>query len=161
MNNLQDILDHAEQHCKQHGSKLTSKRKLVLSGLIQSEHALSAYELIDYCKSQFGETLPAMSVYRILDFLQQEQLVHKLNLANKFVACSHIICNHAHAVPQFLICDSCQKVKEISINKQVVEELEHNVTDAGYRLLSPQLEMSCLCDECLSSGKTTDNSTQV
>ena len=148
MDNIESILDHAEQHCKQHGERLTIKRKQVLLGLIKSGRAMSAYELVDYCKDELGESLPAMSVYRILDFLQQQQLVHKLNLANKFVACSHISCAHAHAVPQFLICGSCQKVKEISINKQVLAELQNNVNDAGYQLQSPQFEMNCLCDEC-------------
>lgn len=148
MANLQSIIDHAERHCQQHGTKLTDKRKLILSGLLKSNQAMSAYELIDYCKAEFGENLPAMSVYRMLEFLEKEQLVHKLSLAKKFVACSHISCDHEHATPQFLICNSCQKVQEISIDKKVLREFEHNVTEAGYRLLSPQLEMSCICNDC-------------
>lgn len=148
MANLQSIIDHAERHCQQHGTKLTDKRKLLLSGLIKSNQAMSAYELIDYCKVEFGENLPAMSVYRMLEFLEKEQLVHKLNLAKKFVACSHITCDHQHATAQFLICDSCQKVQEINIDKQVLREFEDSVTEAGYRLLSPQLEMSCICNDC-------------
>ena len=117
MNKVDEIIVHAEKHCKNHGSRLTTKRKQVLSSLIQSEKALSAYELIDIFEACFGEKIPAMSVYRILEFLENEHLVHKLNLANKYVACSHITCDHAHGVPQFLICGSCNQVKEISINK--------------------------------------------
>jgi len=120
--------------------------------LLQSEKALSAYELVEYCKNEFGEKLPAMSVYRILDFLQDEQLVHKLNLANKYVACAHITCNHEHQVPQFLICDNCQKVKEISINKSTIDTLQSNVEKAGFHLVSPQLEMNCLCKQCLNNA---------
>lgn len=151
MVNLQSIIDHAERHCQQHGTRLTDKRKLILSGLIKSNQAMSAYELIDYCKKEFGETLPVMSAYRMLDFLQEEQLVHKLNLANKFVACSHITCDHEHKTPQFLICGVCQKVQEISIDTKVLKKLEKNVSDADFRLLSPQLEMSCICAECDSA----------
>ena len=87
MNRVDRIVEHAEQHCKSHGGRLTVKRKQVLAGLIQSEKALSAYELIDVCKQQSGESMPAMSVYRILEFLEDEHLVHKLSLANKYVAC--------------------------------------------------------------------------
>ncbi len=152
MKKVKHIIDHAEKHCKTHGSRLTNKRKQVLSGLLQSEKALSAYELIDIYKTEFGETIPAMSMYRILDFLQNEHLVHKLNLANKYVACSHIICNHDHAVPQFLICGQCQKVKEISINKSTIVELQKNVEDAGFDLISPQLEMNCICENCMASA---------
>jgi Fur family zinc uptake transcriptional regulator len=148
MNNVQRIIDHAEQHCKDHGARLTTKRKQVLSGLLKYEKALSAYELVDYCKDEFGKAIPAMSVYRILEFLQEEHLVHKLNLANKYVACSHITCDHAHAVSQFLICNQCQRVKEITINKTMIQQLEKNVQDAGFHLISPQLEMNCVCEQC-------------
>ena len=152
MERVENIIEHAEQHCKAHGARLTNKRKQVLSGLLKSQKALSAYELVDYCKAEFGEAIPAMSVYRILDFLQDEHLVHKLSLANKYVACSHITCDHAHGVPQFLICGKCQKVEEISISQSTITELQHNVTQAGFHLVSQQLELDCLCDDCMAQA---------
>lgn len=152
MTNIQNVIDHAEQKCNSHGSRLTHKRKQVLTGLLQSGIALSAYELADYCKSENADTIPVMSVYRILDFLESEQLVHKLKLANKFIACSHISCSHSHGVPQFLICNQCQRVREISITQSILKSLQRNVEQAGYHLLSPQLEMNCLCDECNSKA---------
>ena len=150
MNRIDNILAHAERHCKEHGARLTDKRKRVLACLLQSEKALSAYELMDVCKEQYGESIPAMSVYRILEFLEEELLVHKLNLANKYVACSHISCNHAHEVPQFLICGNCSKVKEIGIKPTTMNDLKESVQGAGFELISPQLEMNCLCKECLA-----------
>lgn len=152
MNNVQAVIDHAEQQCKSHGARLTHKRKQVLAGLLLSGKALSAYELAEYCQTEIDETIPVMSVYRILDFLEGEQLVHKLKLANKFVACSHISCSHSHGVPQFLICNLCQSVKEISIKQSIFKSLQKNVAEAGYHLLSPQLEMNCLCDACVSKA---------
>ena len=149
MNHTDSIIQHAERHCKAHGTRLTVKRKQVLAGLIQSNKALSAYELIDFCKQHYGESIPAMSVYRILAFLEHEHLVHKLNLANKYVACAHISCDHAHGVPQFLICAECSKVKEISITPTTISDLQATVQEAGFTLISPQLEMHCLCDDCV------------
>ena len=149
MGKVEKIIKHAEQYCKAHGARLTPKRKQVLSGLLKSQKALSAYELVEYCKAEFGEAIPAMSVYRILDFLQDEHLVHKLRLANKYVACSHITCDHDHGVPQFLICGQCQKVEEIAISKSTIKELQRNVTKAGFHLVSQQLELDCLCDDCM------------
>ena len=139
---------HAEAHCASNGTKLTAKRKAVLRGLLQSNKAMSAYELADYCKEKLGESMPAMSVYRILEFLEGEQLVHKLKLANRFVACIHITCNHKHAVPQFLICEQCHQVSEVSIKASTLRALRNNVENAGFRLASPQLEMNCLCEDC-------------
>lgn len=148
MSKIQAIIEHADQQCKNNGARLTDKRKQILSGLLQSEKALSAYELVEYYKKEFDETIPAMSVYRILEFLEEEHLVHKLNLANKYVACAHIACHHDHAVSQFLICQQCQRVKEIDIRDTVVQSLQQDVQDAGFKLDSPQLEINCLCENC-------------
>lgn len=149
MQNIQTIIEHAERHCRLHGVRFTEKRKQILTGLLASQKALSAYELVEYCRKEYGETMPSMSVYRILDFLQEEGLVHKLNLANKYVACSHIACDHPHEVPQFLICNKCQKVEETSLNVSTVSDLKANVEKAGFHMISPQLEMNCICDDCL------------
>ena len=103
-------------------------------------------------QKEFKEALPAMSVYRILDFLEGENLVHKLRLANKYVACSHINCDHDHETPQFLICDTCGSVKEIGIKKALIDRLKRNVEEAGYVLKSSQLELHCLCQSCTGLG---------
>lgn len=152
MDRLEEIIGHAERQCKQRGTRLTQKRKAVLSGLLKAEQAVSAYELVDYCKAELGEALPAMSIYRILEFLEGEQLVHKLKLANRYVACVHITCDHSHAVPQFLICTQCHRVKEINISQATLGTLRDNVETAGYKLVSPQLEMNCLCDDCAAQS---------
>jgi Fur family zinc uptake transcriptional regulator len=149
MSNIESTIEHAEKRCKANGARLTTKRKRILTGLIESNKALSAYELIDFCKQRFGEKIPAMSVYRILGFLEAQHLVHKLNLANKYVACTHINCDHTHAVPQFLICKNCSKVKEISINQSTISDLSETVKSAGYDLYSPQVELNCLCESCI------------
>lgn len=152
MNNIDTIIEHAEQNCKSHGSRLTTKRKQVLSLLAQTNKALSAYDLIDLFVKENGEKIPAMSVYRILDFLEAEHLVHKLKLANKYIACSHITCKHEHGVPQFLICSVCNVVKEITVNKSTINELNQSVEQAGFKLVSPQLEINCICNDCLATA---------
>ena len=148
MTKIQNIINHAEQNCKSHGSKLTTKRKQVLSGLLHADRAMSAYELVTYCKEAYGESPPPMSVYRILTFLQDEHLAHKLDLANKYIACAHITCDHEHGVPQFLICGDCQRVEEITVGKSTITNLKRKVEEAGFHLASPQLEINCLCNDC-------------
>ncbi|MDP6190818.1 MAG: transcriptional repressor [Gammaproteobacteria bacterium] len=152
MNQLQNKIDYADRKCNQNSVRLTAKRKLILKSLLTSDKAMSAYELVDRYKDELGEVIPAMSVYRILDFLQTQQLVHKLNLANKYIACCHIDCDHAHEVPQFLICSVCQRVKEISLGKITEEELRQDVEQAGFQLVSPQLEINCVCDDCVNEA---------
>lgn len=64
MNNIDTIIERAEKHCKSRGARLTIKRKQVLSSLVQSEKALSAYDFIDLYQQYFDEKISAMSVYR-------------------------------------------------------------------------------------------------
>ena len=148
MANAKQIIKHAETQCQHRGTRLTDKRKTVLMGLLCSQQALSAYELIDVCSETLGEKLSAMSMYRILEFLEKEQLVHKLKLANRYVACTHITCDHQHEVSQFLICVQCFRVEEAGISKSVLSELKRNVKKVEFELVSPQLEINCLCSDC-------------
>jgi Fur family zinc uptake transcriptional regulator len=152
MSSHQRTLQHAEAHCAEQGSKLTEKRKFVLLGLLQSGRALSAYELADYCREELGQTMPPMSVYRILEFLEDNRLVHKLKLASRYVACAHITCDHGHATPQFLICEVCHKVSEIDIKASTLKTLKDNVLNAGFTLASPQLELNCICNSCAETA---------
>ena len=145
-------LKEVEQRCKAEGTRFTEKRKIVFSSLLESDKPLSAYELADYCREKHGQSIPAMSVYRILDFFQSQHLVHKLNMANKYVACAHITCDHEHGEPQFLICSTCQRVNEISLAKTAMNALKRSVDEAGFQLTSSKLEVSCLCQDCASTA---------
>lgn len=149
MSKISKVLAHAEQRCQSSGARFTDKRRHVLTSLLASGKALSAYELVEACKNDHDQTLPPMSVYRILEFLEKEQLVHKLNLSNKYVACAHIACEHEHSVPQFLICSECQRVEEISVSQKIIQDLQNNVEQAGFHLISRQLEMECVCKKCM------------
>ena len=113
----QTTIKSVEKFCSEQNIKLTTRRKEILSSLLNSDKALSAYDLIKILENQIGSSIPAMSVYRILDFLENNSLVHKLKLTNKYVACSHITCDHEHASSQFLICNDCDSVKEISVDQ--------------------------------------------
>lgn len=149
---LTNIMNKAQDICAHSGGRLTEKRQRILELLLVSKTPLSAYEVADTHNRSVDISMPVMSVYRILDFLESEQLVHKLSSTNKYVACSHIACSHAHEIPQFLICGKCQSVKEIAIAKRIIEELDQQVADAGYKLVNSQLELQCVCDNCLASA---------
>ena len=81
------VLGEAERYCSEKGVRFTAKRKLVLEALLNSDKSLSAYELADYCRTEQGSEMLPMSVYRILDFLASERLVHRIKTTNKFIAC--------------------------------------------------------------------------
>ena len=147
-NAIDKIVEKAKQNCAEQGVKLTVKRENVLVSIIKAEEAVSAYELADVYREAFGQSIPTMSVYRILDFLVELSLVHKLSSANKYIACSHISCSHSHQLPQFLICENCHKVTEIGIKNSVIDELKASVEKTGFKLTTQQLELQGLCEAC-------------
>ncbi|PTQ82900.1 Fur family transcriptional regulator [Nitrosomonas ureae] len=146
--NIEQIIKKSQEVCASAGAKLTHKRKNVLMVLLASATPLSAYEVVDKYKTQFQESLPVMSVYRMLDFLVQEKLVHKLETAGQYMSCAHIACDHQHETPQFLICDRCGSVKEVGIKKRIIEELEHSIQNTGFTLAHKQLELHGVCKFC-------------
>lgn len=145
---LEKALAHAEATCKESGGRLTAKRKNVLRVLLDKEMPLSAYEIADIYKETYNESLAPMSVYRMLQFLIDSTLVHKLSSTNKFIACSHISCKHSHQVPQFLICDKCDSVEEVNIDRQLIQGIEKAVVEKSFILNSPQFELHGLCLNC-------------
>lgn len=106
----EDAFSHAEKVCAGRGQKFTPIRRQVLGALLSSHRPLGAYEVID----ELAKTMPRpapITVYRALDFLMENGLVHRIESRNAFLACAH---NHDEtSVVAFLICETCGSVGEI------------------------------------------------
>ena len=157
MKKIDKYLQKAEQQCQQKGSRLTPKRIQILSTLLFANKAISAYELIDLYESRFEKTIPAMSVYRILAYLEDMHLVHKIKIANKYVACTNISGNGDHVLSQFLFCEQCQSVEQTPVPISIYNALLDRVKQSGYQLCSEQLELSCLCNNCANPNNLLSN----
>lgn len=153
---VEKVLDKAQAICADQGAKLTDKRRRILRVVLDSAEPLSAYQIADQYRDLYGKTLSVMSVYRMLNFLKDNELVHRLETTNQYLPCSHISCQHAHEVPQFLICDSCHAVDEVGIRKEILKELSTNIEDTGFVLARQQLEFHGLCRDCQQAGATPD-----
>ncbi|MBC53279.1 MAG: transcriptional repressor [Gammaproteobacteria bacterium] len=145
---IANVLDQAQSICAEHGARLTEKRRRVLQVVLESAEPLSAYQIADQYRDRHGQTLSVMSVYRMLNFLKENELVHRLETTNQYLPCSHITCKHDHEVPQFLICDQCHGVNEVGIRKEILSELSANIEDTGFTLARQQLEFHGICDAC-------------
>jgi len=148
MKDNQMIMEQAKEACLIKDVCLTQKREQVLQCLIEAKQALSAYEIIDVFGKKYQKDIKPMSLYRILDFLIEVGLIHKLAMMSKYVACIHITCSHYHSLSLFLICHQCGKVKETTADKILMQQLEIVIEEADYCFLSPHIELSCLCTKC-------------
>ncbi len=101
----------AEAICVARGARLTPQRRAVLTLILQAEHPLTAYQLLDLLK-QGQKTAVPPTIYRALEFLMENHLIHKIERLAAFVSCVDAAHHHAHAA-QFLICRRCGSVAEL------------------------------------------------
>ena len=134
------------------GITLTQKRSRILEILCHVDQSASAYQIVDIYKELYGESIPPMSVYRILDFLIDVKAVHKLESVNQFILCEHIACDHEHMKAQFLICDDCHAIEEIVLDQNIVDSLKQSILDTKFTLKSSQLELHGLCADCAADS---------
>ena len=142
MNNKEftPVLERAEALCRERGVRLTNIRKTVLQLLCVSDRPLSAYELLDQMRGVVKNPAPP-TVYRALDFLLEQGLVHKLESVHAYVGCTHP--EHPHA-SQFLICDDCGEVAEVE-DPSVAKSLKAAGKALGFRTKRPVVELLGTC----------------
>jgi Fur family zinc uptake transcriptional regulator len=139
-----DALAHAEALCAKRGERLTPMRRRVLEALAASHKPLGAYELIELAAAQGPRPAP-ITIYRALEFLTAQGLVHRIESRNAFLAC---INNHASGAPVvFLICEHCGAVGEAA-SGAVAESLNAAAKSAGFTPKSPVIEISGVCAHC-------------
>ena len=155
MKNASEILDQAVRLCATKGSRLTPQRKSVLRLICESDIPLSAYEILD--RMQDGPRRPAPpTVYRALDFLLAQGLIHKIESLHAFVGCTHP--EHPHA-GQFLICTDCGRVDELC-RDHLGKALEQEVRRSGFQTQRPVVELLGLCANCTGDKDQATRSTR-
>ena len=139
-----DALAHAEALCIKRGERLTAMRRHVLEVLSGSHKPLGAYEIIDLVAARAPRPAP-ITIYRALDFLTAQGLVHRIESRNAFLAC---INNHASDAPVvFLLCETCGAVGEAA-SGAVAESLNAAAKSAGFTPKSPVIEITGVCAHC-------------
>ncbi|WP_338031756.1 transcriptional repressor [Ectothiorhodospira shaposhnikovii] len=74
---ITSALSSAERLCQSRGVRLTPLRRRVLEKIWQNHEAIKAYELIHQLSSA-DHTVKPPTVYRALDFLLAQGLIHRI-----------------------------------------------------------------------------------
>jgi Fur family transcriptional regulator, zinc uptake regulator len=147
-------LDAAAAACTGRGAQLTPLRRTVLGLVLESPRPVGAYALLDQLKSDRARAAPP-TVYRALEFLLEQRLVHRLEKLNAFIACHVHDCGgpndkHGHEHPaQFLICGACGTVTELE-EPQISRALDAAASRAGFRPSRATVEIEGTCAHCLA-----------
>ena len=147
----ESLLDRADVVCQQRGANLTELRRHVLGLILDTASPTGAYELLDRLRQTRRGAAPP-TVYRTLDFLLEQGLIHKVERLSAFVGCVAGCTagpeqeSHTHAA-QFLICRMCGRVIELR-NDEVSAVLARAAKDVGFTISSATIEAEGLCRTC-------------
>ncbi len=146
---IAEALKKAHDLCQQKGARLTPLRETVLKLVWQSHQPIGAYDILAALTKQESRPAQPPTVYRALEFLQEQGLVHRLSSINAYVGCTNPRA-HANQVHKsgFLICKQCCitiEVEDPVINKV----LQRCAKEHGFSLLDASIELTGLCCNCI------------
>ncbi len=149
---IDDALAAAKKLCRDQHQRLTPVRELVLRLIWQSHKPLGAYDLLPaLAEAGFNSAPP--TVYRALEFLQEQGLVHRLASLNAFIGCSHPGSEHSG---YFFICESCQQALEVEA-QPLQNLLTEQATELGFSIRKETIEVLGTCPSCRASIHEKDS----
>jgi Fur family zinc uptake transcriptional regulator len=112
--------------------------------LVWSSHEpVKAYDILDILRDEHSGSAPP-TVYRALDFLQEEGMVHRIESLNAYVGCGAPDHNH---VSQFLICQSCGAAAEMN-DTEIRNLIADKAADMGFKIDREIIEVNGICSQC-------------
>jgi Fur family zinc uptake transcriptional regulator len=136
-------LSTAQSLCNERGVLLTTIRYQVLTLIWESHKAVKAYELLDRLRPLQAAAKPA-TIYRALDFLIEQGLIHRVESLNAFVGCR---CSDQQHEQLLLICKLCEQVDERPA-PEVMSALLDESKQAGFMIHSKAIEIHGICIHC-------------
>lgn len=149
---MSTYIEQAVKVLKENDFRVTNPRKLVIKLLDKSKEALSAYEIKDKLDSS-GKEVDIVSIYRIIDCLEQNKLVHRVLSSNKIMKCQlkhEDECDkhhHEHHCHHLLICQKCGSIEEIHCAgiSTLIKTVE---TTSKFKIKKHSLEFYGNCSKC-------------
>ena len=142
-NCVETALDRAETVCLARGVRLTELRRQVLELVWRRHEPVGAYDLLDGLKTTHRRAAPP-TVYRALDFLIEQGLVHRLESLNAYIGCTRPEILHAG---QFLICTRCDSIGELD-DAEIAEAVSRRAAALGFVVERQTIEVRGLCADC-------------
>ena len=136
-------LAEAIRICTRRGVRLTPLRRRVLELLWHSHAPAGAYDLLRALAVETDRIAPP-TVYRALDFLLAQGLIHRIESLNAFVGCAHPDSSHGG---QFLICDDCGAAAEVH-DPRVDAAITRRAETLGFVVGRKTVEVQGRCQPC-------------
>ena len=143
-NCIHSALEAAVEICQKKGQRLTALRKQVLELVWDSHKPVGAYDLLAMMSK--GQERPAAppTVYRALDFLLEQGLIHRIASLNAYIGCS---CPDNPHEGVFLICENCRTTQELNSPREI-SSLKNLADSTGFQTRQSLVELTGLCPAC-------------
>jgi Fur family zinc uptake transcriptional regulator len=142
MNNAQ-FLQSAAEHCLKNGANLTDLRRQVLDLVLAHDGVVKAYQILSDLQQARGSAAPP-TVYRALEFLVEQGILHRVEALNGYVVCRHLDCAHPSVI---LTCRDCGKVDEMAADEGFMT-LRQLCAGHGFEMDEQQLLLNGRCVQC-------------
>jgi Fur family zinc uptake transcriptional regulator len=131
-------------YCSAQTLEMTPIRQVLLEHLWEHHAPAKAYDMIEVLRQKgIGSPKPP-TVYRAIDFLEQQGLVHKIHALNAYVPCHH---PGRHKACQFLICDACGDAKEFC-DTELSALIPAKAKELGFQPRASVVEVFGMCKKC-------------
>ncbi len=157
----------AARLCLERRARLTPLRRRVLELVWRGHAPVGAYDILGRLSAEHGTaakekgtaaeqgtrrpTAPP-TVYRALEFLLAQGLIHRIESLNAYVGCVHP--DGAHG-GQFLICTGCGATAEVH-DPRVDAAVARRAEELGFAVARKTIEVEGLCPPCQQRREGAD-----
>lgn len=122
--------------------RLTHLRKQVLDIFVNAKKPLSAYQALNELKKLRDNPQPT-TIYRVIDYLSEQGLLHRIENMNQFIACSHPS-QHTGVIFTCIICKNATEYQDESVAAFVLKFSKKH----GVFCETQFFELKGICNHC-------------
>jgi Fur family zinc uptake transcriptional regulator len=121
---------------------LSDNDRVILTTLDDAQRPLSAYDILE--KARSSSIRAPTQIYRSLEKLEGQGLVHRIEALSAFIACSDR--HETVHKPGFVICRGCRTVREFEAAQ--IHDLAREAAGPQFSVDAVSLEIFGQCESC-------------
>lgn len=137
-------LAEADRLLRDRDVRFTPMRRATFEFLLAQHAPLSAYDILARLEDRLHKKLAPPTVYRALDFLLEQGLIHRLETNNAYLVCDHPGEQHESV---YLVCTRCGTTQEVD-DHAVADLLASKARQFGFTPSKQVIEVQGFCNSC-------------
>lgn len=128
-----------------HTLKLTELRKDILEIFIKEKKPLSAYEVLEKLKKKREKAEPP-TVYRVIDYFLEKQIIHRIETKNKYVLCAQLEHKKSEYHGFIFLCKKC--LTSFEVMNSSYSKFIKSLSNHHSFLIDSVIEIKGTCKKC-------------